>query len=153
MAREHQRPSGDGVRRVRDERGATLVELSLSIVLLLTLIFGIVTLGLILSFKQGMTQAAAEGARAAVTVSAANASSTAATAAAKSVNAFGKTCGSGGLTCTYNVAPCTGTPAANCITVQLTYDYEHYPLLPAFPLISNVLPDTLRSTSVTQINS
>src|SRR5947208_1481923 len=50
--------------RGRGERGATLVEFSISASLLLLLLFGIISYGYVLSFKQGMTQAAAEGARA-----------------------------------------------------------------------------------------
>src|SRR5919106_4138712 len=54
-------------RRARwtDQRGASLVEFSITITMLLTIVFGIITYGVLLSFKAGMTQAAAQGARAA----------------------------------------------------------------------------------------
>ena len=54
-----------GCRRRDDERGTALVEFSISAALLLVLLFGIASYGYMLSFKQGLTQAAAEGARAA----------------------------------------------------------------------------------------
>src|SRR4029079_19073677 len=57
--------SSDVPRSGRGERGAVLVEFAISSVLLLLLLFGIIEYGYVLSFKQGLTQAAAEGARAA----------------------------------------------------------------------------------------
>ncbi|MGH9158114.1 MAG: TadE/TadG family type IV pilus assembly protein [Acidimicrobiales bacterium] len=140
-------------RRLGQQRGAAVVEFSISIVLLLTMLFGIITFGLILSFKQGLTQAAAEGARAGAVSTAAGAPAAAATAAAKSVNAYGKTCGSGGLTCTYTVNPCGVNPTPKCITVKLEYNYATHPLLPPIPLLSGVMPDKLTSESVAQVNS
>jgi hypothetical protein len=68
------------------------VELSFAIVLLLVVVFGIITFGLILSFNQGMTQAAAEGARAAAVAPLADAEAVAAVATARSVEASSPWC-------------------------------------------------------------
>ena len=54
-----------GRRRAPSERGAAAVEFALVVPLLLLLIFGIISYGMMLSFRQGLTQAASEGARAA----------------------------------------------------------------------------------------
>lgn len=54
--------------RRRDERGASLVEFALVATLLFTLLLGIVIFGVLLSKRQVLTQAAAEGARSAVPV-------------------------------------------------------------------------------------
>ena len=51
-------------RRARGDQGVALVEFSFVMVLLFTIVFGIIHYGLILSFKQDMTRAAAEAARA-----------------------------------------------------------------------------------------
>jgi Flp pilus assembly protein TadG len=51
-------------RRGAGDGGAALVEFAFVMSLLFLLIFGIITFGLILSFKQDVTRAAAEGARA-----------------------------------------------------------------------------------------
>src|SRR3546814_4890777 len=56
--RRHRRSRGEG------DDGAALVEFALVSILLCVLLFGIINFGLILSFKQDMTRAAAEGARA-----------------------------------------------------------------------------------------
>ncbi len=134
--------------RGHDERGAALVEFAIASVVLLTLLFGIISYGYILSFKQGLTQAAAEGARAAAV------GADAPTAVARSVNAFNRTCNSGGLACTYSTqATDTGCTAnGDCMRVQVTYDWKNHPLLPKFPGLGLLLPDSLRSTSITQID-
>ena len=150
------RVAASGPRRRSDERGSTLVEFSISVVLLLTLLFGIITFGYMLSFKQGMTQATAEGARAAAVVSSGSAVPAAEVAAANSVDAFGKSCAGGdgdGLDCTFVLAACASAPASECITVQMTYDYDQYPLLPEIPLLGALLPDTLTSRSVAMVGS
>jgi hypothetical protein len=141
-------------RRLRGERGAAVVELSICLVVLVVIVFGIVSYGVILSFKQTMTQAAAEGARAGAMGDDDTADDLAEPATLKSLGAFGKTCGSGGLTCTFTVHPCIpGPPSAKCIEVDLVYDYQNHPLLPPLPFISSFLPPKLRSTFESEVNS
>lgn len=129
-------------RRRDDQGGAALVEFAICVTLLCTLLFGIISYGYALSFKQAMTQAAAEGARQA----AVGGDYTA--AVARSVNAFSKTCGSGGLTCTYTTSVCS--TSHTCMQVQVSYDYKNHPLMPKFPGLGFLLPDTFTSTSVVQ---
>jgi len=139
-----------------DDRGAVVVELALSVVLLCTLLFGIITFGYILSFKQGMTQAAAEGARAAAVLPTGY-TAAAETAVNRSVTAFDQVCGSGALPalkCEYTLLQAANPNCLApklCLEVKLTYDYEHHPLLPPIPLLGGFLPDTLESTSVTEV--
>ena len=38
------------------------------------------------------------------------------------------------------------------MTVELVYDYEDYPLFGRIPLVSQFLPDEVRSASVARIN-
>jgi len=141
-------------RRRHDERGTAVVEFAIASVVLLVLLFGIITYGYMLSFKQGLTQAAAEGARAAAVVSNASAPGVAATAVVPALNAFNKNCSSAGMSCTYSVLPAdTGCAAGtNCIRVQITYDYKNHPLMPVFPGLGLLLPDTLTATSIVRTN-
>jgi Flp pilus assembly protein TadG len=141
-------------RRTRDQRGTALVEFSIGIVVLLMLLFGIISYGYALSFKQGLTQAAAEGARAAAVATAGSATTAAQSGVARAVSAFNKTCGSGGLSCTYSTLALDTNCSTNgaCMRVQVSYDYNHYPLLPKFPGLGILLPDTIKSTSITQVN-
>ena len=54
------------LRRRSDERGAEMVEFALVVVLLIALLYGIVSYGLILAAQSTITQAAADGARAGI---------------------------------------------------------------------------------------
>lgn len=160
----------DGTERVRHRRGrgddgAALVEFAFVMVLLFTLIFGIISFGLILSFKQDMTRAAAEGARAgAVEVPGTAAWAAADSATDEAVDGFDRTCNSGdGMSCNVNLHDCAvpmtpGTASnpsstGDCVTVELVYDYDGHPLLADLPIISAVLPNTIRDSSVARLNS
>src|ERR1700690_3872533 len=50
----------------RDERGAEMVEFAFVVVLLIALLYGIISYGLILAAQNPITQAAADGARAGI---------------------------------------------------------------------------------------
>jgi hypothetical protein len=147
----------DSPRRGRGERGTALVEFSIAIVLLLTLLFGIISYGYVLSFKQGLTQAAAEGARA----GAVGTTTDAVNAVNRSVSAFNKTCNTGGLTCQGTGAgdwTSTGGPHTYacgthmCMKITLSYDWKNYPLLPKFPGLGLLLPDTLTTTRIAEVS-
>lgn len=142
--------SAQAPRRRADQRGAALVEFAIASVVLLVLLFGIISYGYVLSFKQGLTQAAAEGARAGAV------GGDVAAAVARSVGAYNRTCNAGGLTCKSETAAWPPVPYAcgsnTCITVTVSYDWKNYPLLPEFPGLGLLLPDTLKSTSVTQVS-
>ena len=139
------------LRRGRDERGAALVEFSIAVGLLLTLLFGIISYGYVLSFKQGLTQAAAEGARAGAV------GSDAVSAVTRSLGAFNKTCSSPGVTCQGATAgqwpPQTYACGTHmCVTVTVKYDWKNYPILPKFPGLGLLLPDTLTTTRVAEVS-
>ena len=140
-------------RRRHDERGAALVEFAIASSILLVLLFGIIEYGYVLSFKQGLTQAAAEGTR----VGAVGGSSTSMAAAVnKSVGAFNQTCNTGGLTCKNDAGawPPVATTCGSytCITIEVSYDWKNHPLLPKFPGLGLILPDTLKSKSVARVS-
>ena len=141
-------------RRARGQRGAAVVEFAIASVVLLTLLFGIISYGYALSFKQGLTQAAAEGARAAAVATTGQAATAAAAAVTPALGAFKKTCSSAGMSCTYatDTASTGCASGTSCMRVRITYDYKNYPLLPKFPGLGLLLPDTLTSTSITQVN-
>jgi hypothetical protein len=147
VAFENHSPS----RRCHDERGAALVEFAIASSVLLVLLFGIISYGYVLSFKQGLTQAAAEGARAGAV------GRDVPTAVGQAVGAYNRTCNTGGLTC-QGSAPGQWPPVPytcgthTCIRVEVSYDWKNYPLLPKFPGLGLLLPDTLKSVSVSQVS-
>lgn len=163
-------------RRGQDDDGAVIVEFAFVAVLLVMIVFGIITFGLILSFKQDVTRAAAEGARGgAVAYPVSDAFDAAETATITAVDGFDRSCdddGNGqvdppaadldGLDCFVNLHDCavpvpTTTPSnssstGDCVTVELVYDYDGHPLLAKVPLLAPFLPDTIRASSVAQLN-
>lgn len=154
-----------GQARARGDHGAALVEFSFVMVLLLSIVFGIIHYGLILSFKQDMTRAAAEGARAgAVAFPATNAQADAQAAVDEAVRAFGGTnwssngCSRTGMTCDVDPPadcdPVNDPGGAQCVTVTLTYDYKNHPLFGEIPIIGGLAkPDTISATSVVRTNA
>lgn len=155
--------TGPLARRCCGDGGTAMVEFALVMVLLFTLIFGIINLGLILSFKQDLTRAAAEGARAAaVAYPAATAVASTTTATEHAAQGFNKTCvPGGGLTCAISLHDCgDAVPDVNlesakpdCVQVDLTYDYESHPLLVPVPMIAPFLPKEIRATSDSRVTS
>jgi Flp pilus assembly protein TadG len=147
-------------RRGKGDDGAALVEFAFVMVLLFTLVFGIISFGLILSFRQDVTRAAAEGARAgAVALPNSTAQSKAQLALEEAVESFGGSewsgngCSRAGVTeCAAVVAPCDNEPAVECVTVRFTYDYDAFPLYGEIPLVSGFFPDEISAESVARIN-
>lgn len=131
-----------GGKRRASERGAAAVEFALVAPLLLLLVFGIVSYGYMLNFRQGVSQAAAEGARAAA-VAPVMADRTA--IAFRSIErVLGGTCNSGHLHCTRSTPP----SCATCVSVTVTYDYTADSSKPVMPGFGIALPDQLTYTAV-----
>ena len=83
----------EGLRRRRDdEHGAEMVEFAIVVVLLIALLYGIITYGLILAAQATVTQAAADATRAGI-VSSTTAVATAEAQACTDIGWMNKTCG------------------------------------------------------------
>jgi len=141
----------------RDERGTSLVEFALVVTLLSTLLLGIIVFGILLSKRQVLTQAAAEGARAAVPIQYTTADQStligiAQTQVNKSLEAVNRACGDGSTTCGFVVYSCgnpTSTPptsSRNCleVTVDVSVGGSN-PLVPSVAFISPFLPPKMSS--------
>jgi hypothetical protein len=118
------------------------------------------------SFRQTLSQAAAEGARAAVgatagstcsgdpstfTATACPAQYSAKTAVGSALSGYGMTCGTNNLTCTIGApASCPLDATHTCITVTVYYPYRSHSLLPTIPGLGFTLPPDLSFTSVVE---
>ena len=149
MTRHHSLPrAGNHRLRRRNESGAALVEFSLVIGLFVMILYGLVYFGMALATKQRVTNAAAEGARAAVGATDAAAAQT--TAQNRVVSLLGTPNGR------YTVAPVaaacdTSDPTGpQCITVTINYDWENHPVVPAAPGLRLAPVDNLGSSAVVQ---
>lgn len=150
-----------------------MVEFAFVGVLLVLFVFGIIVFGLLLSFKQDVTRAAAEGARVGA-VAQPPASRPASMyddprydatmiATEDAVDSFGQECGVDGMDCIVTVHDCGDLAASDplvywansvddCVTVRLDYDYANFPLIVDPPLLSSVMPDSVVSQSVARLN-
>lgn len=150
----------------RGERGAAAVEFALVAPLLLLLVFGIIDYGYMLSFRQALSQGAAEGARAAAVKPAGTATGTLEDVMRAAVNdaldSYGVQCSGAALQhkvdgawqpagdCTLTIGACSNNATVTCATVTLAYTYGDDPLLPDVPLVP--LPGELSYTTSVEIN-
>jgi Flp pilus assembly protein TadG len=116
--------------------------------ILLLLVFAIISYGYMFSVRQALTQAAAEGARAAAVASTGQASTQATSAVNSALSGLSMTCGTGGLTCTPTAAAC-GT--ASCMRVTVSFAYRANNPLPNL-LPDALIPATLSFTSSAEVN-
>lgn len=145
--------AGEGRRGGGRERGAAAVEFALVVPLLLVLVFGIISYGYMLSFRQAISQGAAEGARSgAVWASAyepgqdADRIAAARASVDEALGSYGVGC-SDGATCSVAISPCG---SARCVVVTVSYPYAAEPLTPDIPLVP--LPSTLSFTSTARVS-
>lgn len=145
--------------RERDERGAAVVETALCLCfVVLPLVFATVAYAYMLSFRQTVTQAAAEGARAGAVAPAGTtptdqtAAAIKATSTAMATGPGGLTCNNGVLVCTAPVAACADGSGKTCITVTVTYPYRDNSLLPSMPGFGFLLPKNITYSAVAEVN-
>lgn len=155
-------------RRAQGDDGAAVLEFAIVAVLLFTVVFAIIQFGLILSFKQDMTRAAAEGARGGAVAYPSTspgggapgdlAKQAADLAVQDAVREFGGSfssagCSRAGMTCAPAVIiPCPDEPAVRCVKVELTYRYADHPLYGDMPFVSAFYPNEVKATSIARIN-
>lgn len=136
----------------RRERGAALIELSIVVGVLALLLFGIITFGVTMSFRQTLSQAANEAARAAAVAPTDLAVGRARTAVDRVMAGEGTGCDDGrGLRCTFVVTPCTDDPTSTCLAIRLTYDLKGRPLVGSVVGIEQTLPDQLVANAVVEV--
>jgi Flp pilus assembly protein TadG len=162
-----------------DERGAEMVEFAIVIVLLITILYGIITWGLILAGQSTITQAAADAARSGIvqgtgTVSSCNGYSSTAVSAAgctavqqaatdlgwmnkgtckETVNGTLIQGSTGPISCSATTEACPSASANTCLSVTVSYAYSTSPLFPELPGLGLITPSTISSTNVLQIST
>lgn len=161
-----ERGTGRRPGRAQDDRGAAAVEFALVVLPLLYLVFGIISYGYMLAFRQSISQAAAEGARAAavapVGLTETELRARARDAVNDSLASYDVSCDDLGHLlhgsddagdCTISgPEPCdAGTTSPACVTVTLAYAYDDEPLIPDVG-VGIVLPDTLSFTSEVRVS-
>jgi Flp pilus assembly protein TadG len=137
-----------------------MLEFALVIPIFVFVLYGLIAYGIALSAKQTITHSAAEGARAAVGA-VANPGETQDQAEVRvardrvSRDLQGSLSGNDQYVDTSQTSVGYCTPALNsgpkCITVKVTYPYSDHPLVPNAPGLGLVMPSTLSSTAVVEV--
>ena len=139
-----------GVRvRRRDEDGAAAVEFALVVIPLVLILFGIISYAYMFSVRQALTQAAAEGARAAAVAPAGDSTERGTAAVEKALGGFG------GLDCgtaSCQVSEPEACGSAQCVTVTVSLNYGGADGFDPFDLPLIPMPDTLSFTSSAEVN-
>ena len=133
-----------------------MLEFALVIPIFVFVLYGLIAFGIMLSGKQTMTNAASEGARAAVGA-VPNVGETQSAAEVRVAKARVDQALQGQLSGNYtssmttaSVAQCANT-SGNCITVKVTYPYSSKPLIPTAPGLGLVMPNTISATAVVEV--
>jgi Flp pilus assembly protein TadG len=144
------------MKRRRDQSGAAAVEAALVLCFIVVpLTFAMISYAFMFSFRQSLSQAAAEGVRAAALAPAGTSHAAAETVATTAINdalnglSGGVSCGVNNLACTFTWSTC-GT--ATCVAVDVSYPYRDHPLLPSFPGFDHLLPANLAYDATAQVN-
>ncbi|HWU23635.1 MAG TPA: TadE/TadG family type IV pilus assembly protein [Nocardioides sp.] len=141
------------------DRGASAVEFALVVPFLLLIIFGIIAFGMMLSFRQTLSQAATEGARAGALSSGTSATARGVVANSAASDALGAlkvggttlSCTAANVTCTYTEAPCTNDASHTCSTLTVSYPYRNHPML-SLPFVNMIMPSTLSYSATAREN-
>ena len=140
----------------RSDRGAALVEFAFVSLLLVFLVYAIAAFGILLSTKNMLTHAAAEGARSALSVP-----DTATTAVrlqrvtdtiATDLSSMGGNYSHLNVSATQVACSSTDATAGQCVKVVLTYPWSTYPLIPMAPGMGLAMPNTVAATAVVRIS-
>jgi len=137
--------------RAAGERGVAMVEMAVVVGLLAVLLFGIITMGVTLGFRQSMTQATDDAARAAAVAPYELAAERAEAAANRSASAWGERCNEGGLTCSFPIEDCA-EGGGQCMSIELTFDLKNHPRVASAGLLNGILPDEMVTRAVVEVD-
>ena len=140
----------------RDERGAALLEFALVFGIFVFVLYALIAYGMMMSTKNSITHAAAEGARAAIGVTAGDtnpanviddrldAAKAQALASLHWMNSAQKAA--------TTITPGWGSCPTTCVKVDIVYNYSQQPLVPPAPGLGLVTPSTLSSEAIVALS-
>ncbi len=143
------------VRRGDGDRGAALIEFSVVIGVLLYIILGAVSFGILLARVHQLNEAAGESARTAALAwdDPLTAEDDRIATAQASLENSGVDCSAdSAVDCSVTVQPCAAQPTSSCATVSLTHDRAKDPLVGRIPVLEYVLPDELHAEATAMVD-
>jgi len=135
-------------RHVRREKGTAAIEFALVFVLFFMVMYGLVAFGLVFAVKHTITQAANEGARAAVK----DVGGLDARIAQAKVSATKAVAWLGARAPVPQVTSSACAPFV-CLEVVLVYNYAANPIVPSLPGLGVTLPATLTGRAIVQLDA
>jgi Flp pilus assembly protein TadG len=131
-----------------------VIEFAIVVALLITLLYGILTYGLILAAQSTINKAVDDAARSGIITT--TPVVTAEAQAGSDVSWMDKgICGTSGttITCTAIKIHCPSNFNLQCLKVTVSYNYSSNPLFLELPGVSIITPSTISSTNIVQIPS
>lgn len=137
------------------DRGAVLVETAIVLNLLIILIVGIISFGVLLGYQQTLVRATADAARAvSITADGDLQASRALAAMNLALASTSRSCSDLAITCDLSApAACINNPAELCRTIRIDHDHFIDPIVARIPIISMVLPERSSSEATVSVNS
>ena len=140
---------------LRSERGTAALEFAIVAQLLILLLYGIITYGFVFALDHNITQAAAEGARHAISeptnASDATIINDAVTDARDHIS-FAAAQTNAVVTADI-IQNCNGTSGLRCIHVSISYDWRSHPLIPGFVGMQYLTPSQISADSTVELTS
>ncbi|HEY1830135.1 MAG TPA: TadE/TadG family type IV pilus assembly protein [Acidimicrobiales bacterium] len=166
-----------------DEDGAEMIEFAIVVVLLITLVYGMVAIGLSLAARESINQAAADGARAGIVLPMATTSQTDTAETSADNQAIGElgwlgigsSCSSSNIVCKNDASSVTSCPSTHssssgemcvsattalctgstqtCLSVAVNYYYTSAPIFPLAPGLNLITPSDISSTSTMETST
>jgi Flp pilus assembly protein TadG len=143
-------------KRLRSERGVAALEFAIVSQLLILLLYGMITYGFVFALDHNITQAAAEGARHAISEPTnAPESTIIADAIQDATNhiSFAAAKPPIGVVTAEIIHNCNGTTGLRCIHVSITYDWRSHPLIPGFVGMQYLTPSQIGADSTVELTS
>jgi len=138
----------------RDERGAALLEFALVFGIFVFVLYALIAFGMMMSLKNSVTHAAAEGARAAigVTDNPATPQDERTDAAVARVRSTLNWLGTTKLNATTITVSYPASCPTSCIDVKISYPYGSQPLVPPAPGLGLVTPSSITSEAIVALS-
>jgi len=142
-------------KRLRSERGVAALEFAIVSQLLILLLYGLITYGFVFALDHNITQAAAEGARHAISEPTNALESTIIADAIQDATdhisfAAAKTNAVVSADIIHN---CNGTSGLRCVHVNIKYDWRSHPLIPGLVGFQYLTPSEISSDSTVELTS
>jgi hypothetical protein len=143
------------LKRLRSERGVAALEFAIVAQVLILLLYGMITYGFVFALDHNITQAAAEGARHAISEpTTASEATIIADAIQDATDHISFTAAKTNAVVTADIIhDCNSTTGLRCIHVSIKYDWRAHPLIPGLVGMQYLSPSEIGADSTVELTS